>query len=125
MDPIEAALAALELQDSPNYTATAKEFGINRTTLSRRHRGLTAPKGVNTAPHAILSYGQRKTLSNFINDLTLRGIPPTSRMVARFAEEIGGKPVGKNWVARFIKASKKNLASGFLVGFDLNRKKAS
>ena len=41
MDPINAALAALELQDSPNYTWTAKEFNVNRTTLSRRHRRIT------------------------------------------------------------------------------------
>ena len=41
MDPINAALAALELQDSPNYTWTAKEFNINRTTLLRRYRRIT------------------------------------------------------------------------------------
>ena len=41
MDPINAALAALELQDPPNYTWTAKEFNVNRTTLSRRYRRIT------------------------------------------------------------------------------------
>ena len=34
MDPINAALAALELQDPPNYTWIAKEFNVNYTTLS-------------------------------------------------------------------------------------------
>ena len=38
MNSIEAALEALELQKSPNYTKTAKEFDINRTILSRRYR---------------------------------------------------------------------------------------
>jgi len=33
MASIEAALADLALQDSPNYTATAKKFNINRSTL--------------------------------------------------------------------------------------------
>ncbi len=42
MASIEAALADLALQDSSNYTATAKKFNINRSTLSRRHRGKTA-----------------------------------------------------------------------------------
>ncbi|OCK98990.1 uncharacterized protein K441DRAFT_653384, partial [Cenococcum geophilum 1.58] len=41
MYPIDAALAALELQDPPNYTRTAKEFNVNRTTLSRRYRQIT------------------------------------------------------------------------------------
>jgi len=37
MDPIDATLAALELQDPPNYTQTAKEFNVIRSTLSRRY----------------------------------------------------------------------------------------
>ena len=37
MDSINAALAALELQDRPNYTWTAKEFNVNCTTISRRY----------------------------------------------------------------------------------------
>jgi hypothetical protein len=44
MDPIDAALAALELQDPPNYTRTAKEFNINRSTLLRRHWQITCAK---------------------------------------------------------------------------------
>ena len=44
MDSIEAALEALKLQKSPNYTKTAKEFDIDRITLSRRHRQITQSK---------------------------------------------------------------------------------
>ena len=38
MDSLEAALEALSLQLKPNYTQTAKEYNVNRSTLSRRHR---------------------------------------------------------------------------------------
>ena len=41
MDSIEAALEALKLQKSPNYTKTVKEFDIDRITLLRRHRQIT------------------------------------------------------------------------------------
>ena len=41
MDPINAALAILEPQDPPNYTWTAKDFNINRTTLSWRYWQIT------------------------------------------------------------------------------------
>jgi len=44
MDPIDAALAALSLQSKPNYTQTAKEYGVDRSTLSRRHRNITGSK---------------------------------------------------------------------------------
>jgi len=40
MSPIEDALEALKSQKSPNYTTTARLFVIDRTTLSRRHRGI-------------------------------------------------------------------------------------
>ncbi len=33
---ITAAIAALELQDKPNYRATAIKYNVNRVTLRRR-----------------------------------------------------------------------------------------
>ena len=52
MDSIEAALAALNLQSKPNYTQTANEYGVDRSTLSRRHRNITGSKadGYNVLP---------------------------------------------------------------------------
>ena len=47
MDPIDAALAALELQDPPNYTRTAKEFNVIRSAFSAdypRRRGCNGNK---------------------------------------------------------------------------------
>ena len=91
IDPIEVALAALKSQKTPNYTATAKKFGIDRITLSRRHRGITAAKGANFYPLAVLSPTQRKVLINYINKLTKRGIPSTARIVARFTTKVSKK----------------------------------
>jgi hypothetical protein len=124
MDSINAALAALELQDPPNYTATAKLYNIDRTTLSRRHRGITAAKGSAPPPTSLLSFQQKKDLVRYINQLTNRGLPPTVAMVRQFACNISGKWPGKNWVYRFVDSEKNGLQSGFLTGFDLSRKKA-
>ena len=44
MDLIEAALAALDLQSKPNYTQTVNKYGVDRTTLSRRHRNITGSR---------------------------------------------------------------------------------
>jgi len=41
MSPIDAAISDLASQDAPNIAATAKKYGINRSTLSRRWRGKT------------------------------------------------------------------------------------
>ena len=43
MDPLEAALASLESLrpgEKPNYAITVRKFGINRSTLSRRYKGV-------------------------------------------------------------------------------------
>lgn len=77
MDPINAALAALELQDSPNYTLTAKEFYVNCSTLSRRYRQITRSREDATEIKSLLLIQQERTLLGYINHLTKRGLPPT------------------------------------------------
>jgi hypothetical protein len=124
MNSIKAALADLDLQDIPNYSATAKKYEVNRTTLSRRHRGITAAKGVLPHNNQLLSTEQLNTLVKYINELTDRGLPPTNAMVRTFARDICGKWPGKNWVYEFVKSKKNNLNSGFLTGADMDRKKA-
>jgi len=40
-DAIKKALADLESESKPNYTEIAKNRGVGRHALSRRHQGLT------------------------------------------------------------------------------------
>ena len=95
---IEVALADLALKDSPNYAATAKKnFNVNRSTLSRRHRGITASVKESKQTTSIHSNQQEKELIRYINKLTERGIPPTNAMIRVFAHNISGKQPGKNW----------------------------
>ena len=77
MDPINTALATLELQDPPNYTWTAKEFNVNRTILSRRYRQITRSREDATEMKSLLLIQQERTLLGYINLLTKRGLPPT------------------------------------------------
>jgi len=121
---IEAALADLALQDSPNYTATAKKFNINRTTLSRRHRGITTSVKESKQTTSILSNQQEKKLIRYINKLTERGIPFPNAMIRGFAYNISGKQPGKNWSYEFVRRHSDILQSKFLQGADLERKKA-
>ena len=96
MDSIEAALAALDLQLKPNYTQTANEYGVDRTTLSRRHRNITGLRADGYDSQSFLSKKQSMVLINYINDLTNRGLPPTIAMLRNFAQEIAGKQPGSH-----------------------------
>ena len=49
MQAINKALKDLASQESPNYSTTARKYGIDRTTLLRRHRGLVRSWVVNVA----------------------------------------------------------------------------
>ena len=96
MTSIEAALADLALQKSSNYTATAKKFNINRSTLSRRHRDIIAFVKKSKKTTSILSNQQEKELIRYINKLIERDIPSLNVMIRVFAYNISGKQSGKN-----------------------------
>ncbi len=109
MTSIEAALADLALQDSFNYTATAKKFNINRSTLLRRHRGKTIFVKKSKQTTSILSNQQEKELIRYINKLIER--------------DISEKQSGKNWFYEFVWRHSDILQSKFLQDADLERKK--
>jgi hypothetical protein len=45
-------------------------------------------------------------------------MPPTSHIVRNLAEEIRGRPVGKNWVGQFVKRYDIRLKSLYLHNID-------
>jgi len=124
MTSIEATLADLALQDSFNYTATAKKFNINRITLSRRHRGITVSMKKSKQTTSILSNQQEKELIRYINKLIERDILSLNAMIRVFAYNISGKQSGKNWFYEFVRRHSDILQSKFLQEADLERKKA-
>ena len=71
-------LGPVESQERANYSATAKRWNLERTTLAKRVRGETGPNQDAT------SYARRqltdileKTLIQYINKLSNQGLPST------------------------------------------------
>ena len=129
---IEAAIDEINSLDPSaliNYATVAKshsteQFKISRSTLSRRHRGVTTSHAEYTSNYSRnLTDVQEDELVSVINKYTARGIPPTSKMVQNFAKEICGHKVHKNWVSRFVKRHT-NLRSGYLRNIEHARTKA-
>ena len=123
MASIAAALADLALQESSNYTATAKKFNINRSTLSRRHRDITVSVKKSKQTTSILSNQQEKELIRYINKLIERDISSLNVMIRVFAYNISEKQSGKNWSYEFVRRHSDILQSMFLQEADLERKK--
>jgi transposase-like protein len=124
MTPIEAALAALDSLEPGEkicYADIAREYGCDRNTLSRRHRRVQSSREQKVEKERLLTVIQEKELIEYIDRLTVRGIPPTNAMVWNFAAEIAGKEPGNLWVQRFQKRHKNSFVLQWATGIDTAR----
>ena len=98
MGSIEAALEALEsltIGEKVNYTQIAKKYGVNRTRLSKRHRGVQGSRADQYDNARLLNTTQETELIKYIEGLCVRGLPPSKQMIRNFAKEIARKAPGK------------------------------
>ena len=94
---IELALDDLKLQKKPNYSATARKFGVEHTTLAKRFKGKTVSRAIANSEHRQhLTMDQEKVLVEYINKLTDRGMPPTTQIVRNLVEKMIQSLVGRN-----------------------------
>jgi hypothetical protein len=102
-----------------DYSEAAEKWGVDRTTISKRIRGLTkSRKDADSFYRQCLTDTQERLLIDYINKLTDRGMPPTSHIVKNLAEEIRGGAVGKSWTERFVKCHQDKLKSLYLRNID-------
>ena len=96
MAPIDEALEDLALQETPNYSATARKYGVDHMTLSRRHKGKCVSRAEYHSKSGFLSLAQTRFLINYIKKLSEQGLPPTPTMVQQFTLDMTGKLPRKN-----------------------------
>jgi hypothetical protein len=115
-DRIQLAIADLESQESLNYAGIAKKWNVYRSTLSRRHRGITGSKDdqYSYAVKALINE-QENVLVRYINDFSARGLLPISQIVKNLAKELANKSLSHAWIGRFVKRKKGLLISIYLV----------
>jgi predicted HicB family RNase H-like nuclease len=105
MDAINAAIEAIELREpdaSFSYRAVAKQFGVDRTTLSQRHRGAQQTVAAKHEEQQLLNPQQEAELVVYIERCTERGLPPTREMVQNFASAVAKWEASDAWVTRFL-----------------------
>ena len=127
MAPIDDALESLKslkLREKPNFTEVADKYGCNRSTLSKRWRGVQGSVQQKNENQRLLNKTQEKELILYIDGLTTRGLPPTRQIIRNFASNIAGRQVGRSWVNRFIKRHENDLVSQWASGIDTQRKRA-
>ena len=122
---LSAALAELSIQKKPNYSATARKYGIERTTLMRRHKGKTKSRQWATdVYHKKLTNGQEKRLIEESKFLTSIGFPPPHRKIKKLVANATKTGVGGRWVSRFIKRYEDQIRSAYVKPIDRKRQLA-
>ena len=127
MSSIQAALAAIESLgpgEKINYTQIAKTYGVVRSTLTRRHQGVSTSRATRYENQQALHPQQEVELLRYIERLTRQGLPPTRAMIRNFASQVAQREVGVNWVDRFVQRHPDELISKWTTGIDNSRHKA-
>jgi hypothetical protein len=127
MSSIQAALAAIASLgpgEEINYTQIAKTYGVVRSTLTRRHQGISPPRATRYENQQALHLQQELELLRYIERLTKRGLPPTRAMIRNFASQIAQRELGVHWVDRFVKRYPDQLISKWTTAMDNSRHKA-
>ena len=92
MDPIQEAIDYIEsreARDKFSYRQVAKMFRVDRTTLSRRHKGSQQPRGTKAAEHRRnLNLQQEDKLIRYIEGQTRAGVPPTRSILKNFGSAV-------------------------------------
>jgi hypothetical protein len=127
MDPIQEAIEYLESHeagDNFSYRKVAKQFSVDRTTLSRRHKGSQHARTEEARERQLLNPQQEHELVLYIERCTRRGLPPTREMVQNFASVITKCEVSCSWVTRFLHRHADELTIKWSPRIDRERHKA-
>jgi transposase-like protein len=125
MDPIDMAIIWLRSQKTPNVSEAARKFEVNRSTLSKRFRGIQlSRKQFTSISKKHLTDTQEEEILAYINNLTQRGIPPTHPILENLVVEVLGAPIEVNWTHSFVARHHPRVQSKYLQPFDVKRIKA-
>jgi hypothetical protein len=127
MAPIDDAIAAIERQELGEqlvYQKYAEKYGVNRSTLSRRHRRVTQPREDYAAGQQALTPTQELELVQYIKRLTEQGLPPTREMIQNFSSSLSPRRLSEAWVTRFLHRHQLDLTTRWQTGLDRQRHQA-
>jgi hypothetical protein len=127
MEPMDAALApidALGPGEKLVYAQIAKKYGVEPTTLRRRHQGLTTSRAAYHENRQALHPQQEIELIQHIDRTSKQGLPPSRDMVRRLASWLAQKELGYHWVDRFVQRYPDLLKRKLVTTIDRNRHRA-
>ena len=80
-----AEIAQLSPSQKIPYTQIAEKYGVVRSTLTRRHAGVTHPRDAAITDHQNLNPQQEEDLVKYIEQLTKQRLLPIRDIIQNFA----------------------------------------
>lgn len=127
MNPIDAAIAALESQDPEeqlSYRAAAKKLGVAASTLTRRHHKQTQSCNAAAEQRRLLTPQQEAELIKYTSDLSSRGLTPTRSMVKTYVSGVAQWEPSASWLTRFFRRNREEITLRRTLGIDRDRHQA-
>lgn len=124
MDPTQEAIEYLELCEAGDkfpYREVAKMLGVDRTTLSRRHRGVQRSHRAQAQHQLVLNPQQEEKLVKYIERCTRDGLPPTRSMLQNLGNAVAQWEVSDSWITRFLHRHIDKLTNKWSTGMDRER----
>ncbi|OAG21081.1 hypothetical protein CC77DRAFT_849744 [Alternaria alternata] len=124
MDPIQEAIEYIESReagDGFSYRQVSKIFGVDRTTLSRRHKGSQGTREAKIANQQRLNPQQEQEVVSHIDRATRDGLPPTGSILKNFGSAVAQQEVSDSWVKRFRRRHPDKLITKWDTGIDRER----
>ncbi|PSN58843.1 hypothetical protein BS50DRAFT_509706, partial [Corynespora cassiicola Philippines] len=91
-----AEIASLGPEEEICYAKIAREYGVERSTLSRQHRAISQSATTKNINQRKFTPQQEKELVKYVKGLDARHISPTRDMIANFALPIAKQPVSES-----------------------------
>ncbi|KAH7552133.1 hypothetical protein BM1_08995 [Bipolaris maydis] len=127
MTALAKAIAAIDSQDAEGqllYRAAAKKFGVELTTLTRRHQNKTQSPAAAAAKRQLLTPPQESELVKYIEKLSDRGLPPSRAIIKNYVAVIAEWEPSNSWVTRFLKRHNDVICIRKATGIDRDRHRA-
>jgi hypothetical protein len=121
MEEAIAAVKAHGLLARGELKKFAEKFGVNQSTLGRRVKGRTGSRTQGYQRQQKLPPPEELEVLRHIDELTVKGVPPTIPLVSNLATEVAHEPVGLNWAYRFIHHHQHHLISKQTTGMNRTR----
>ncbi|RAR00482.1 pogo transposable [Stemphylium lycopersici] len=127
MDSIQKAIEAIELHkegEQFSYQKVSEKFGVDRSTLARRHQGKQASYAAKAKQQQLPSPQQEFELVKYIERCSERGLAPTRDMIKNFASAMAKWEVSESWITCFLHRHSDRLTTKLSAGIDRDRHKA-